>query len=454
MRAAPVAYLALGLLVLAALVSLVSHFGGPAAPRPWSAGRAADVVVPDDGRGWVEGLDGLYGVARSAPVSLQGGLEVVGYAAGSEVPRSAASGTLMYDRSRTQPGVNLMLSGDRARAELRSLDDVLLHAWEAPIDAHTDLTPARGPDQVAWRRAALLDDGSLVAIHDGHALVRIGADSTVLWSSPVEAHHDLFVHGGQIVVLTRGRRLVPEVNPREAIVDDRVAIFDLDGRLLRDFSLWDAFARSEWGSLLGRLTTRVGDVMHSNTIERLDGRSSAIHPAFRAGNWLLCLRDLDLVVVLDPQLERLVWLSSGPDAAGPGQPWRGPHDPTVTLNGTLLVFDNLGREGDSRLVELEVAQGQIVSTWAPENSMDFSSLFCGALDCLANGNVLVTESCRGRAFELTPSGEIVWEYVSPRRAGEDRRFVAALLDVVRLPADAPGVLAALKVHAAARAPKD
>ena len=52
-----------------------------------------------------------------------------------------------------------------------------------------------------------------------------------------------------------------------------------------------------------------------------------------------------------------------------------------------------------------------------------------------NGNTLVTESDAGRAFEVTPSGEIVWEFLSPWRAGEAGELVATLFEVVRLPPD-------------------
>jgi hypothetical protein len=47
----------------------------------------------------------------------------------------------------------------------------------------------------------------------------------------------------------------------------------------------------------------------------------------------------------------------------------------------------------------------------------------------------VTESSRGRAFEVTPEGAIVWELHSPHRAGSQRQFVASLLEGLRLPPD-------------------
>jgi hypothetical protein len=52
---------------------------------------------------------------------------------------------------------------------------------------------------------------------------------------------------------------------------------------------------------------------------------------------------------------------------------------------------------------------------------------------LKNGNTLIVESDNGRAFEVTPEKEIVWEYNSIYRAGEKGKYVATLLDLVRIP---------------------
>jgi hypothetical protein len=439
--------LALVLLFVAAAVSLVGPFRG--CVQIGEERAALQPVEPPDGRGWVEGLAGLYGVAREKSpsfgadsTSVEGvtsaerfgpDLGAIGYAPGSEPPREDEP--MRSDAARVAPGVNLMTSGDRARAELRALDDTLLHAWEVPYEAHRDLPPLEGAHQAPWRRVTLLEDGSLLAIHDGRALVRIGPDSTPIWASPLRAHHDLALEGDRIHVLTRGERIVPEVHPKVAIVDDEVTTLDLAGNVLSELSLWEAFVQSEFRSMLDQLTVRTGDVMHSNSIELLDGRLASRNPAFAAGNWLLCARDLDLVFVIDPRAGCIVWLATGP--------WRAPHHPTVTEHGTVLLFDNLGRDGDSRLLELEAVNGAIVSQWAPSDPADFSTQFCGVAAPLSNGNVLVTETCRGRAFELNPTGEVVWEYHSPRRAGPADRYVAALFEVERVARDHPGVRAVL-----------
>ena len=43
----------------------------------------------------------------------------------------------------------------------------------------------------------------------------------------------------------------------------------------------------------------------------------------------------------------------------------------------------------------------------------FYTPFMGNAQRLPNGNTHVTESSTGRLFEVTPAGEVVWEYVIP-----------------------------------------
>ena len=53
-----------------------------------------------------------------------------------------------------------------------------------------------------------------------------------------------------------------------------------------------------------------GDIFHTNTVEVLDGRLAGRLPAFREGNVLLTLREIDLVAVLDMDAARIVWALS------------------------------------------------------------------------------------------------------------------------------------------------
>ncbi len=67
----------------------------------------------------------------------------------------------------------------------------------------------------------------------------------------------------------------------------------------------------------------------------------------------------------------------------------------------------------------------------------FYSPSCGTAERLPNGNTLITESDGGRAFEVTPDQEIVWEFYNPHRAEGDDSLIATLFEVVRLSEDFP-----------------
>ena len=89
------------------------------------------------------------------------------------------------------------------------------------------------------------------------------------------------------------------------------------------------------------------------------------------------------------------------------------HDPSMLENGNILVFDNGVRTRRSRIVELDPLTREIVWTFEGDPPAEFYSIQMGACQGLANGNVLVTESQKGRAFETTRDHQVVWEFFNP-----------------------------------------
>jgi hypothetical protein len=87
------------------------------------------------------------------------------------------------------------------------------------------------------------------------------------------------------------------------------------------------------------------------------------------------------------------------------------------------------------LLEFDVPSREIVWQYAAENPVEFFSIFSGSAQRLPGGNTLASLSFAGRAVEVTPAGEVVWEFVSPHRAGEEDELVAVLYDVQRLSED-------------------
>ena len=101
--------------------------------------------------------------------------------------------------------------------------------------------------------------------------------------------------------------------------------------------------------------------------------------------------------------------------------------------GNILVFDNGGAAGFgkllgeptypnkyrnySRVIEFDPITLEIVWEYqrrlrGPEEYYRFFSYYISGAQRLMNGNTLITEGSTGRVFEMTSSGELVWEYVS------------------------------------------
>jgi hypothetical protein len=64
-------------------------------------------------------------------------------------------------------------------------------------------------------------------------------------------------------------------------------------------------------------------------------------------------------------------------------------------------------------VELDPVAKKIVWTYKGSPPRSFFSGVRGGCHALPNGNVLVTDSERGRVFEVTRDGKMVWEFFNP-----------------------------------------
>lgn len=426
--------LALGLALLCvACDSQEGQRGDPGASR---AGASESSAAGGAGRRPIVS-SGRYRMARDLD-SEAAELESIGYLAGvNEAPEQ--EGVIEHNRAKAFEGLNLLVSGHGAEAVLMDMDGVELHRWRGRFEQTFPDYPELKLELLLlrdfWRRVELFPTGELLAIYEGHALVKLNKHSVVQWAYPEPAHHDLFVtEDEQIYVLTRRADIVPEFNAEELVLEDFVTVLDADGRELRSVSILKALMDSPFAHFMEDVKSE-GDIFHTNTIEVLDGALAERIPAFRAGNVLLSILALHAVVVLDMESERIVW--------GRRDGWVTQHQPTVLENGNMLVFDNNGNRayegayGRSRVQEFDPVSGAVQWEYKGNPDAGFYSNTCGSCQRLPNGNTLITESDNGRAFEVTETGEIVWEYLNPHRAGPNRELIATLFEVVRLPIDFP-----------------
>ena len=93
------------------------------------------------------------------------------------------------------------------------------------------------------------------------------------------------------------------------------------------------------------------------------------------------------------------------------------HNVTELENGNILLFDN-GRARPfppdySRIIEINPTTDEIEWEYRSDNLASFFSSMVGSTQRLPNGNTLICEGTKGKFFEVTKKGVVVWEYINP-----------------------------------------
>ncbi|TDC55242.1 hypothetical protein E1281_13540 [Actinomadura sp. KC345] len=332
----------------------------------------------------------------------------------------------------------------------------ILHTW-----SHSAGQPRPQDDPPSylrgWNHVEMDEAGGLFAIVPLHALLKLAPDSRLEWSCDVAAHHDLAITaGGTVLVLGEApRRVDGGPSGHHVVLDNLIFTVTAGGGVANALSLYDVLrTNSELRQMIDtsvrergtafrlrgwpvrgdgvpeavaaetRLILRTGeydgerrhalrllrglpgspcDVLHTNTLEVLSAHPSGI---WSDGDLLVCMRELDAVAVISPADGRVAWWW------GPGE-LSGPHQPTMLPDGRVLIFDNGRGRRHSRLVMVDPVAGDIVWSWTARPPDSFHCPLAGGAEPLPGGNLLVTNSTAGAAFELTPGGQVVWEMSLP-----------------------------------------
>lgn len=364
-----------------------------------------------------------------APDSMQrreSELAALGYAAHARVGPGdrRKSGVVLRDDARMSPGLNVVFPEfgcerieflDAGGRTVREIDVSAL-----PKDECYSLKP--------------VGDGYVFLARPN--LFRLDRTGSIVWriDEGFTFHHDFDASPDRIVALDHRTRRNAKKDTGGEFVDDRLVVIGAQGEVWSILSLhdlfWDELKRRARESSVDPFSSEAvevlgmdgpGDFYHANSIQIL----TADGPIGRRGDVLLSLRTLDTLVVLDPETGEIRW-----------QWGRGildhPHHPTLLPNGRVLVFDNGWHRGWSRVVEIEPATGKIVWEYRAMPPETFFTQRRGAAYRLANGNTLITESDRGRAFEVMPDGTKVWEYWVPPSRHADETLRATLFRVARV----------------------
>lgn len=326
--------------------------------------------------------------------------------------RRRGTGLIAYDEAKSAGGYTLIApQTDGGRVSLIAMDGTPVHTWQMP--------------QRPGRYAQLLPNGNLGycgnhpespdlylawSMWHGGAFSEVTPDGKVVWEHTDLTHH----HDAQW--LPNGHLLYCSLEPLAS---------EFASRIVGGSALNDIPDGTIYGDVIKEVD-RNGDLVWSwRACDHLRPEDFPIHPFFDRYHWpminglwatrgglvLMSLRTTSGVIGVDRTTGE-VRLQIGHDIVAQQ------HAPVELDNGNILIFDNGNfRPGVStpfsRVVEVDPATGQVVWMYADPFKPAFFSPYMGGAQRLANGNTVITEAATGRLFEVTPAGELVWEYIIP-----------------------------------------
>ncbi|MBX2837727.1 MAG: arylsulfotransferase family protein [Gammaproteobacteria bacterium] len=149
--------------------------------------------------------------------------------------------------------------------------------------------------------------------------------------------------------------------------------------------------------------------IHPNANRWSRGHTNTVFP-MPDGNYLISCKILNLLFIVDRQTSEVIWYYQNNEMGGQ-------HDAQLLDSGNILLFANGVYAPDlhhSQVWEINPLSNEIVWRYrAQDNPQSFFSPHIGGCQRLPSGNTLICEGAKGCLFEVTPNGDIVWEYVCP-----------------------------------------
>jgi len=306
-------------------------------------------------------------------------------------------GLRVCKRDKAMPGYVLYSPDHSNKFLLVDMDGKIVHEWPAWTSHFGYLLP----------NGHLLLDTQFSPDRDP-GICELDWDGNEVWFCPCQVHHDFqrLDNGNTMVLCERcheDARIMPgkilstyllEVTPDREVV-------------------WEWYAEDhtrELEELLGVTVPKTNpDWTHTNTVQVIPRTPASRDSRFRAGNVIVSHRELDLAAIIDKDTGRIVW------AWGPGTLSR-QHATIVLDNGHMICFDNGRARKASAVWEVDLPTGRIVWSYEGNDREPFYASALSNAQRLPNGNTFICSGSKpdwGRLFEVTPDGEIVWEFQNP-----------------------------------------
>lgn len=335
----------------------------------------------------------------------------------------------IYDEAAANNGLSLVTSivDDRKlAASVINMEGELIHRWELdwfeiwPEITHIPKSDPKYPQSKPGafiQGAVMLENGDLIFNYTYLGMVRVDICGNVVWRLPYRTHHSVYLDENDILWvpgLIRHEEAVPDLPYHIPVFNESTILkVSLDGEILDEISVPEVLQKNDLHGLLGlsstgnRIASVTGDTLHLNDVETFP--SYLEEGIFQIGDIMISLRNINTILVFREDDLGVVYLSTGTYVRQ--------HDPDFIDGNTLSVFDNYNIAPEeygqqSRILIESIGSGQRTTYYTGTVEEPFYTDIQGNHQWLSNGNLLITETRKGRAFEIDPEGRIVWEFVN------------------------------------------
>ena len=363
-------------------------------------------------------------------------------------------------------GSYVLYTGADGVSRLIDLNGVVRNEWPHPGVPARIIDPALNDGRVGDIGVQLTQlADSPGGIYGNRTVGQLSWSGQKVWEWGAQAPGGAARQNHDWELLENGNRLILVAIPREVpalgphIVGDQ-GIYEVapDGHIVWEWKAGDHLDEfgftAEGFEYLRRSVARQPDnvwgYLEINSAKTLgpnhwhrDDPNTVFHP----DNILISSRKANVIALIDRGSGRILWKLGPYFEADPGAEHQrinshalprpldqisGQHNPHFIADGlpgagNLLVFDNQGGAGyppaplgiyaGSRVLEIDPVTKHIVWQYTAEDSgrppWTFFSSFVSNAQRLPNGNTLITEGMHGRIFQVTPSGQVAWEYLTP-----------------------------------------
>jgi hypothetical protein len=379
-------------------------------------------------------------------------------------PRVYPTGVTIYDPARAYNSYVCFSSLDGA-THLIDMDGNEVHRWEHMGNPSEVINPAMvgGARGHVLLQLQSLDDAR-GGIFTDKTVGELDWDGKTVWEWGTQApggaarqNHDWArLKNGNTLLLVAIPRAVPLLGPK--VVGDQ-AIYEVtpEGKIIWKWVAGDhlsefGFPPAGMAYLLERVRRNppepygyleINDMQVLGPNKWFDGGDARFDPE----NIMIDARKGNVVLIISKKTGKVVW-RLGPVFPGaefspdqrienrkvprPVDQISGQHNAHLIAEGlpgagNLLLYDDEGGAGfppaalgiyaGSRVLEIDPVKKEIVWQYTGEDSgrpaWSYFTSFVSNAQRLPNGNTLIDEGMNGRIFQITPTGDIVWEYVTP-----------------------------------------